>query len=64
MARWFVMVSLLVLSGCASTGPLVTNISYDASGSLMIEKCRIHSNYFLGTIDLRDCNHHSLGASK
>ena len=47
---------LLFLTGCASAGPVVSNISFEAGNNLVIEKCKVHSNFFLGTMQLEDCN--------
>lgn len=54
------LVVLFIFSGCASAGPVVSNVSYDGDGKLSIEKCKIHANYFLGTMELEECNHHEI----
>lgn len=58
MWKLFPFTVLIVLSGCASAGPVVSNISYDANGALSIEKCKVHANFFLGTMELEECNTH------
>lgn len=40
----------VVLSGCSSAGPFVTNISSDGQGGLLIEKDTVNLNNFTGTI--------------
>ncbi|MCY4523843.1 MAG: hypothetical protein OXB84_03800 [Halobacteriovoraceae bacterium] len=55
------LVSCIYLAGCASTaGPIVSNISYEAGGSLVIEKCEVYTNFFWWTTGLDDCNTHKL----
>ena len=52
------IVGLALLAGCASAGPVVANISYDARGALVVEKCKVHTNFFLGTMELTECATH------
>lgn len=40
----------LVLGGCTSAGPYITNISSDGRGNLIIEKNTVHFNSFTGTV--------------
>lgn len=44
----------LLIGGCTSAGPFVTNISSDGRGNLVIEKNTVHHNNFTGTISLGD----------
>jgi hypothetical protein len=39
---------------------VVSNISYEATGSLAIEKCMVHTNFFFGTMQLTECFVHHL----
>ncbi|MCU0652262.1 MAG: hypothetical protein MUC39_04910 [Candidatus Omnitrophica bacterium] len=45
-----VLLFLVVLAGCSSAGPFVTNISSDGRGGLNIEKQKVQYNGFLGTV--------------
>ena len=58
--RTYLAILLTLLGGCASAGPVVSNISWDASGDLIIEKCKVHTNFFLGTMELEECFAHRL----
>jgi type IV secretion system protein VirB7 len=49
------MFSLLLLQGCTTAGPFVTSISSDGRGGILIEKCHVHMNAFMGTISNADC---------
>jgi hypothetical protein len=64
MKHFIAIVFLLGLAACASAGPVVTNISSDSSGNLVIEKCKVQSNFFLGTMELEECNTHNLQIQK
>lgn len=46
----------LVLAGCTTAGPYVTNISSDGAGGLNIEKCSVQFNAFMGTVSNHECN--------
>ncbi len=43
--------ALVVLTGCTTAGPFVTNISSDGRGNLIIEKNTVHMNAFTGDED-------------
>ena len=45
---------LLILGGCSSAGPYVTNISSDGQGNLIIEKNTAIFNSFTGTVSSGD----------
>lgn len=44
------IVGIIIVSGCTTAGPFVTNISSDGHGSLIIEKSRVKMNAFMGTV--------------
>ena len=44
------ILAVLGLTGCSTAGPFVTNISSDGQGGLVVEKCMVQFNGFLGTI--------------
>lgn len=46
---------LLLLSSCTNAGPFVTNISADGNNGLIIEKCQLHMNAFMGTVSNENC---------
>ena len=45
-----VIVVCIIVSGCTTAGPFVTNISSDGQGNLIIEKSRVKMNAFMGTV--------------
>lgn len=45
---------VLVMGGCSSAGPYVTNISSDGQGNLIIEKNTAKFNSFTGTVSSGD----------
>jgi len=44
----------VMLAGCSTAGPFVTNISSDGQGGLVIEKTMVEYNAFLGTVSDKD----------
>ncbi len=48
--RNFFVLFCLLLTGCSTAGPFVTNISSDGKGNLVIEKNIVHFNGFTGYI--------------
>jgi hypothetical protein len=49
-----VAASVLVVAGCSTAGPFITNISSDGKGSLVVEKAMIQYNGFTGTVSTKD----------
>jgi len=60
----FIFTFLIVLSGCSSAGPYVTNISSDGAGGLIIEKCGAVMNGFTGTVSTGVCSTHQIVLQK
>lgn len=65
MKKWFGIVlvtgSLLMsVLGCSTVGPLVTNISADGKGGLIIEKCVIKMDSFSGIMSTEGCTEHTI----
>jgi hypothetical protein len=60
MKHLMAVFALATMTACASAGPVVSNVAYDAGGKLVIEKCKVKSNFFLGTMELTECNTHDL----
>ncbi|MBY0412982.1 MAG: hypothetical protein K2Q18_02395 [Bdellovibrionales bacterium] len=50
-----IFLCVTVFCGCSTVGPVVTNISPDGNGSVQIDKCNIHTNFFWGFQTLKDC---------
>ncbi len=53
----FVLLALLSLtiSACTNAGPFVTSISSDGNNGLIVEKCQLHMNAFMGTVSNENC---------
>lgn len=49
------IVLLMLLQGCTTAGPYVTNISSDGNNGLNIEKCFVYYNPVLGVVSTGDC---------
>ena len=45
----------LLLAACTNAGPFVSNISSDGNSGLIIEKCQVHMNAFMGTVSNDNC---------
>ena len=51
-----VAIAFVALMGaCTNAGPFVTNISADGNNGLVIEKCQVHMNAFMGTVSNDNC---------
>jgi len=48
--RTLAFLATLALAGCSTAGPFVTNISSDGNGGLIIEKCMVEHNGWMGWI--------------
>ena len=55
MKKILIIASMLVLSACTNAGPFVTNISSNGNNGLIIEKCQVHLNAFMGTVSNDNC---------
>jgi len=49
------MLLVVLLTGCTSAGPYVTNIASDGADGLNIEKCMVQLNAFLGVVSTKNC---------
>ncbi len=54
VAGFGLLVIGLMVGGCTSAGPFVTNISSDGKGNLIVEKNTVHMNAFMGTVSSGD----------
>ncbi len=52
-------VSVSILSACTYAGPFVTNISL-SENEIVVEKCLIKHDIFMGTISTHTCSNHTL----
>ena len=59
-----IVIAGMVLAGCTSAGPYVTNISSDGNGGLIIEKCGTDMNAFMGTVSTGNCTSHKIFIGK
>ncbi len=56
----FILATACILQACTSAGPYVTNISSDGNNGLVIEKCTVKMNAFMGTVSNGDCTSHNI----
>ena len=55
MKKILLILVIVVLSACTNAGPFVTNISSDGNNGLILEKCQVHMNAFMGTVSNDNC---------
>ena len=55
MKKILLILVMVVLSACTNAGPFVTNISSDGNNGLILEKCQVHMNAFMGTVSNDNC---------
>lgn len=55
MKKILLMIIIVFLSACTNAGPFVTNISSDGNNGLILEKCQVHMNAFMGTVSNDNC---------
>jgi len=53
----------VILGGCSTAGPFITNISSDGRGGLNIEKCKLYFETWKGTVSNYDCRASSIQMS-
>lgn len=56
MKKYVMLMLFLLVSACTNAGPFVTNISSDGNNGLIIEKCQLHMNAFMGTVSNENCS--------
>ena len=54
MKKYLFFILTILISGCSTAGPFVSNISSDGKGNLIIEKQRIEFNAFTGIASTQD----------
>ena len=55
MKKLLSVLLVMFLAACTNAGPFVTNISSDGHEGLVIEKCQVHMNAFMGTVSNDNC---------
>lgn len=58
--RLAVLATVIILGGCTTAGPYVTQISSDGNNGLNIEKCMVKLNPWTGTITNDMCTSQSI----
>lgn len=60
--RPIVLLVMLIWSaaGCTQTGPFITSVSSSEPNKLLIEKCHVHMNAFMGTVSNDACTTHEI----
>lgn len=61
LRRSVVLVLLVgLVAGCTQAGPFVTGLSSSGPNKLLIEKCYVHMNAFMGTVSNDACTTHEI----
>jgi type IV secretion system protein VirB7 len=55
MKKFFLLFGIACIAGCSTAGPFVSSISSDGNNGLIVEKCDIEFNGFLGIISNYNC---------
>jgi type IV secretion system protein VirB7 len=57
-----ILITLLgsLAMGCSTAGPFVTNISSAGPNKLLIEKCHVELNAFVGYVSNKDCTSNTI----
>lgn len=58
--RFLVPVVALLAIGCSTAGPFVTNIASAGPNKLLIEKCHVELNAFVGYVTNKDCTSNTI----
>ena len=58
--RGLFVLACLFATGCTQAGPFVTNVSSTGPNKLLIEKCHVHMNAFMGTVSNDACTSHEV----
>ena len=48
------------LGACTQAGPFVTNISRTKNGDIVVEKCQVQLNAFMGVISTENCTNQTI----
>ena len=54
MKKLSLLLCALMIAGCTTAGPFVTNISSDGRGGLVIEKARVKLNFWTNGLETSD----------
>ena len=52
----YLLIGLLVLTGCSLTQPYVTNISPAGEQGILVEKCKVQFNSLTAKVSTEQCN--------
>ena len=55
MRGLFLIIYGFCLTACTNAGPYITNISRAQNGDLLVEKCMLKHNAFMGTVSNENC---------
>ena len=56
MKKFLLFALIMIISACTNAVPFVTSLSSDGNNGLMIEKCQLHMNAFMGTVSNENCS--------
>lgn len=48
------------ITGCTTAGPFVSSISNDGNGKIVVEKCMVKLNAFLGVVHNTECSNYKI----
>jgi type IV secretion system protein VirB7 len=48
------------LGGCTNAGPFVTNISKTGDSDLLVEKCELKHDAFMGVVSTENCTNYTI----
>jgi len=54
--RLLLLAVTMLAMGCSTAGPFVTNISSVGPDQLLVEKCYVELNAFVGYVTNKDCS--------
>lgn len=60
MRTALIVLAATLSAGCSHAGPYVTSISPNGYGQLLIEKCAVEYNWFMGTVSNKGCQTYSV----
>ena len=60
MRKVLIAAAVILLQGCTTAGPYVSNISSDGNMGLSVEKCAVQFNAFTGTVSTSECTSHHI----
>ena len=58
--RMIILALVSITIGCSTAGPFVTNVSSAGPDKLLVEKCHLELNAFIGYVTNKDCGSHTI----